>query len=273
MLTAQIRAFKAKLAQGPVFGIFSKASDPAFVEAAGHAGLDFIIIDLEHAPNSVETAQNLIRGAQIAGILPIVRVKEDRLSVIGEVLDVGAAGVQAPQIVDAASAAAVVERAKFAPAGARGVCRFVRAADYSSLERDRYFRESNEALVIAQLEGTAALRNVESILAVPGIDVIFIGPYDLSQSLGVTGQVGHPLLLEKMAYLVELCSRKGMAVGTFVDTLESAEKWIAAGVRYVSYSVDVGIFTDACRHLTGSLAQIAGRGSNPKRSLPSARSG
>ena len=256
MLTTQIRAFKAKMAGGPVFGIFSKSGDPAFVEAAGHSGFDFIIIDLEHAATSVETAQNLIRGAQIAGILPIVRVKEDRLSVIGEVLDIGAAGVQAPQIVDAASARAVVERAKFAPAGARGVCRFVRAAEYSSLERDRYFRESNEALVIAQLEGVEALRNVESILSVPGIDIIFIGPYDLSQSLGVTGQVGHPLVLEKMTYLVELCSRKGLIVGTFVDTLANAEKWIAAGVRYVAYSVDVGIFTEACRQLVASLASM-----------------
>ena len=256
MLTAQIRAFKAKLAEGPVFGIFSQASDPAFVEAAGHSGFDFIVIDLEHAPNSVETAQNLIRGAQIAGILPIVRVKEDRLSVIGEVLDIGAAGVQAPQIVDAASARAVVERAKFAPAGARGVCRFVRAAEYSSMERDRYFRESNETLVIAQLEGVEALRNVESILGVAGLDIIFIGPYDLSQSLGVTGQVGHPLVLEKMAFLVELCSRNGLVAGTFVDTLANAEKWISAGVRYIAYSVDVGIFSDACRQLAGALRRI-----------------
>jgi 4-hydroxy-2-oxoheptanedioate aldolase len=259
MLTPQIRAFKAKLAEGPVFGIFSKTSDPAFVEAAGHSGLDFIIIDLEHGPNSVETAQDLIRGAQIAGILPIVRVKEDRLSVIGEVLDIGAAGVQAPQIVDAASARSVVERAKFAPAGARGVCRFVRAADYSSLDRDRYFREANEALVIAQLEGTEALRNVQSILGVQGIDIVFIGPYDLSKSLGVTGQVGHPLVLEKMTYLVELCSQNGLAAGTFVDTLDSAEKWIAAGVRYIAYSVDVGIFTESCRQLAASLVQITGR--------------
>jgi 4-hydroxy-2-oxoheptanedioate aldolase len=266
MLTTQIRAFKAKLAQGPVFGIFSKTSDPAFVEAAGHAGLDFIIIDLEHGPNSVQTAQDLIRGAEITGILPIVRVKEDRLSVIGEVLDIGAAGVQAPQIVDAASARAVVERAKFAPAGARGVCRFVRAADFSSLERGRYFREANEALVIAQLEGAEALRNVESILGVAGIDIIFIGPYDLSQSLGVTGQVGHPSVLEKMAYLVELCARNGMAAGTFVDTLESAERWIAAGVRYVAYSVDVGIFTDACRNLAVSLAQIAAHSASSRAS-------
>ena len=255
MLTAQIRAFKEKLAKGPVFGIFSKTSDPAFIEAAGNAGFDYIIIDLEHGPNSVETAQGLIRGAQIAGILPIVRVKEDRLSVIGEVLDIGAAGVQAPQIVDEASARAVVCRAKFAPVGERGVCRFVRAADYSSMERERYFRESNETLVIAQLEGTEALRNIESILNVAGIDIIFIGPYDLSQSLGVTGQVDSPKVLEKMTYLVERCSRKGLVVGTFVDTLENARKWIQAGVRYISYSVDVGIFTDACRQLVRSLGQ------------------
>lgn len=108
-------------------------------------------------------------------------------SVISEVLDIGTGGIQVPQIVNALDAQKVIKQAKFAPKGMRGVCRFVRAAGYSSKDRYTYFREADETLVILQLEGKEALENMDEIIEVEGIDVIFIGPYDLSQSLGVPG--------------------------------------------------------------------------------------
>jgi 4-hydroxy-2-oxoheptanedioate aldolase len=249
MITEHIRRFKDKLKEGYVVGPFSKASDPAFIEVMGYAGCDFVIIDLEHAPNSVQTAQNLIRAAQVSDVFPIVRVKENAPSVIGEVLDIGAGGIHVPQITNAEVAKQVMELAKFAPSGMRGVCRFVRAADYSSMDRYRYFEEANEAVVILGLEGAEAIENVGQIIAVEGIDIIFIGPYDLSQSLGLTGQIDHPRVAEQMVEMINICIPRGIAVGTFVETIESAIKWRDLGVKYISYSVDVGIFTDACRDI------------------------
>lgn len=257
MITGMIRKFRKKIKRGAVLGPFSKTEDPAMVEAMGHAGFDFLILDLEHGPNSVRSLQSLVRAAQLSGILPVVRVKEDLPNVIGEVLDIGAGGVQVPKITSAAEARAVIEAAKFAPLGMRGVCRYVRAADYSAADRFKYFKEANEALVIVHLEGRKALANAREIISVPGVDVVFIGPYDLAQSLGIMGQVDHPAVAGKLREIVKLCAPKGVAVGTFVETPLAAKKWIKLGVRYISYKVDTGIMLDAGRQIVG---EIMGKG-------------
>jgi len=254
MSEEKTREFKKKLHRDFVLGLFSKTSDPGFIEVMGYAGFDFVIIDLEHGPNSVQSTQNLVRAAEIGGVLPIVRVKEDNWSVAGEVLDIGACGVQVPQVNGEKQALDVVQRVKFSPLGMRGVCRFVRAARYSSMDRFEYFREANENLVVAQIEGAEGLANLERIVKVEGIDVLFIGPYDLSQSLGVPGQIEHPEVENKMKEIVRTSLQRNIAVGTFVDTLENAVKWREAGVRYIAYSVDVGIFHDACKDLVKTLS-------------------
>ena len=256
MMTERIGQFRKKLKESYVVGPFSKTSDPAFIEIMGHAGCDFVIIDLEHGPNSVQTAQNLIRAAQVADTLPIVRVKENTPSIIGEVLDIGAGGIHVPQITSAEDAKEVMELAKFAPEGMRGVCRFVRAADYSSMDKFQYFKEANEAIVVLGLEGTEAIEKLDEIISVEGIDIIFVGPYDLSQSLGVTGQIDHPLIAEKVVEIVNKCALKGIAVGNFVENIESAKKWRDLGVKYISYSVDTGIFFEACREI---IQKVKGR--------------
>ena len=248
-----IREFKEKLKGDGAIGVFSKTSDPAFIEAMGYAGMDYVIIDLEHGPNSVQSVQNLIRGAQVSGLMPIVRVKESCASVQSEVLDIGAGGIQVPQITTKAEAEAVIKRTKFSPVGERGVCRFVRAANYSAKDRFEYFKDANEAVTILQIEGQEGIDNIEDILSVEGIDVLFIGPYDLSQSLGVAGQIEHPLVEQKMLEIVELCAKKGITVGTFVDTVANAQKWKKLGVKYISYSVDVGIFCDAVSQIVKSV--------------------
>jgi 4-hydroxy-2-oxoheptanedioate aldolase len=247
MRVNRIRKFKDKLNKDFVFGTFSKTSDPAFIEIMGYSGFDFVILDLEHGPTSVQHLQHLIRAAEVSGIFPIVRVKEHNLSIIGEVLDIGAGGIQVPQIINVETAQEVIKAAKFSPQGMRGVCRYVRAANYSSMDRFQYFDEANDTVVILQLEGQEALTNLDQILTVRDIDIIFIGPYDLSQSLGVAGQVNHPVVIEKMKAIVDTCIQNNIVVGTFVDTIQDAKKWKDLGVKYLSYAVDVGLFYEKCR--------------------------
>ena len=244
-----IREFKEKLKGDGAIGVFSKTSDPAFIEAMGYAGMDYVIIDLEHGPNSVQSVQNLIRGAQVSGLMPIVRVKESCASVQSEVLDIGAGGIQVPQITTKAEAEAVIKRTKFSPVGERGVCRFVRATNYSAKDRFEYFKDANDTVIILQIEGQEGIDNLDDIISVNNVDVIFIGPYDLSQSLGVSGQIDHPLVEKKMLEIVKKCSDRGVTVGTFVDTVENAKKWKALGVKYISYSVDMGIFYEAVKEI------------------------
>lgn len=248
-MTAQ---FKAKLENG-VIGFFAKTAEPAFIEAMGYAGGDFVIIDLEHGPNTIETAQNLVRAAEVSGIFPIIRVKEENNSVMGEALDIGAGGVQVPQVCCAKDAENVRKHTKFAPLGERGVCRFVRAANYSAKDRFEYFKDANESVTVLQIEGKEGIANLLEILETNCADVIFIGPYDLSQSLGIPGQIDNPLVEKEMLKIVEICKEKGVAVGTFTDTIENARKWRALGVKYIAHSVDVGIFCDAVRNIVNDV--------------------
>ncbi len=248
--------FKKKLNNNEtVLGPFMKTGDPAFGEAAGYAGFDFLVLDTEHGPVNIENMQNNIRAALVSETLPIIRVKDSSENSIGKALDIGALGVQVPQVKSASQAEEIVRKTKFysegekGKKGERGVCIFVRAAKYSALERKKYFKEANETLVILQLEGVEALENIDNIMGVKGVDILFIGPYDLSQSLGVPGEVSHPKVLENMEYIVNKAKEKDIVVGTFVDKPEGVKKWKDAGVQYISYLVDVGIFYEACKDI------------------------
>lgn len=245
-----LKNFREALASGKcVYGPFMKTADPMFVEAAGLAGFDFAILDMEHGPVLLQEQQNNIRAAALRGLLPIVRVKDAEENTIGSVLDIGAMGIQVPQVKNATQARNVVERARFFPYGMRGVCRFVRAADYTATDRKDYFEASKDLLVIIQLEGEEAIRNLDEILEVNGIDILFIGPYDLSQSLGVPGEVRHPKVVEAIQNISAKAKEKGMVVGTFVDEYESLDFWRSKGIQYLSYSVDVGIFMEGCKEI------------------------
>ncbi|MDR1981444.1 MAG: aldolase [Tannerellaceae bacterium] len=250
----QLKAFKEKLAKGEaVYGPFMKTVDAAFVECAGYSGFDFVILDMEHGPVGFSGLQQLIRGAEASGILPIVRTYDSSETAVSKALDLGAKGIQAPQIQSAEEAEEVVRVAKYFPDGERGVCRFVRAANYSSTPRNDYFKEANEALVILQVEGRQALDQLDSILSVKGLDILFIGPYDLSQSLGVPGQVSHPVVVEAIGKITEQAKKAGVVTGVFCDTFEAAALWRKAGIQYLSYSVDVGIYTEACTQIVRQL--------------------
>ena len=237
-----------------VFGPFMKFTDPAAVEIMGFAGFDFVIIDAEHGPISMQSAQNMIRSAETVNITPIIRVSSNDEALILRALDIGAQGIEIPQINCKSDALRAVKSVKYSPQGERGVCRYVRAANYSSMDKFKYFKSANEeTMIIAHIEGVEGINNLDEILSVPGIDVIFIGPYDLSQSLGIPGQVNHPLVTEKMKEVVSKCKVSKVAAGTFADDIETAKSWVSLGVQYMSFSVDVGILYDISKTIVNKL--------------------
>ena len=239
-----------KVALGP----FLKFTDPAVVEIMGFAGFDFVIIDGEHGPISIESAQNMIRAAETANITSVIRVSNNDESLILRALDIGAQGIEIPQINSESEAIRAVKSVKYSPQGERGVCRYVRAANYSSMDKFKYFKYANEeTMIIAHIEGVDGINNLDEILSVPGIDVIFIGPYDLSQSLGIPGEVNNPLVTEKMKEVILKCKKSKAAVGTFADDVETAKSWISLGVQYMAFSVDVGILYEASKNIINKL--------------------
>ena len=157
-------------------GPFMICTDPAMVEAAGRAGYDFVLLDMEHGTTTFQTLPNLIRAANVTGVCPVVRVPRGSDIWIDQALDVGAGAVMIPQIDTAEQARAAVSAAKFSPIGTRGTCRFVRSAGFGDVPSSEYFSKAQETVVILQAEGKKAIENMDEILDVPGVDVIFVGP-------------------------------------------------------------------------------------------------
>lgn len=250
---ASPNVFRQKIQDGKVvFGVFCKATSPEMIECLGYAGFDFCILDQEHGPVGMETLQGLIRAAEVSGVCPIVRTQEINEVGVSHPLDVGAAGVQVPQVNSLDDAKRAISLARFFPKGSRGVCRFVRAAKFTDMDRAEYFKTANETVIILQLEGSA-LPAYKEIVKLSEVDVFFIGPYDISQSLGMTGQVDAPEVQDKIREIIKIAKDNNKAVGIFADTLEQAKRWIDAGCRYIAYSVDYGLFYNACKKQVDEL--------------------
>lgn len=241
---------KQKLQKGEVvIGTFMNCTYPAFMEICGLAGFDFAVIDLEHSPLDILTAEDLCRAADCTGLSPVIRVRKNDGPQIQRALDIGSAGVQVPQVETKAEAEQAVRSAKYSPLGARGLSFNTRAGLYTAAGTGITDRMNQESLTILQVEGQQGINNLDEIITVPDIDVIFLGPYDLSQSLGIPGQVQDIRVLDLMTTAVEKIRHAGKAAGTFADNPETAKQWMSLGVQYIGLGVDVAIFLRACQDL------------------------
>lgn len=237
-----------------VVGPFLKIASPEVVEIMGRAGFDYVILDCEHGPLNVLQGQDMVRAAEVVGMSTVIRVGANDPVMISRALDIGADAVQIPQIGSKEDAERAVKAAKFAPQGQRGVCAGVRAAQYSHLDKHDYFKKANEeTMIIIHIEGEQAVNNINEILSVDGIDIVFLGPYDLSQSLGISGQVDNPKLIEMMESIAKKAKDKGKIVGVYVDDVETAKKWMDLGVQYISYKADTSIIYKACKETVAEL--------------------
>ena len=249
---------KARLREkGFVAGPFVEVGSPALVEMLGLAGFDFVIIDREHAALSGELAGQLIRAAEAAMIAPLVRVRRNDPGEVLEALDLGAVGLHVPQIASPGDALRAVQASKFPPRGTRGFNPFVRAARYGATCVEDFRRIADEdTLLVLHIEARESLEDIEQIVAVPGFDVAFLGPYDLSQALGIPGEVTHPRVREAMRAIVRAAGPRGVAVGCFANTPEQARLWLGEGISYLAYSVDSVIFLEACRRARESIEEL-----------------
>ena len=176
---------------------------------------DWVMIDTEHGAMSLESAQNLARAADLAGITPLIRVHENSSNAITRALDAGAGGVVVPHVDSKEAAEMAVKHAKFAPMGERDFCPYVRAGDHfmPPEEVPVYMTQANEETSVdIILESTKAIDNFEEIISVAGIDTVHLGPGDLSQSLGVPGEFEHPLVLDKLHELIAIATNQGVTV-------------------------------------------------------------
>jgi 4-hydroxy-2-oxoheptanedioate aldolase len=226
---------KEKLAAGePAFGVSVMSPSPQIVEMIGAAGFDWVLLDCEHGTLTLESVELMAMAAEACGITPIARPATRSAEHILQVLDRGVMGVQVPHVNTAAQAREVVAAVKFHPAGQRGLAAGTRAARYDAHgSLAEFVKAANDATLIAiQLEEQAAIDNLDALLQVPGIDVFFIGPSDLSQSLGHPGDPQAP----PVARTIEDSLRRMRAAGRTPGMPASAEKvrgLLDQGVRYI----------------------------------------
>ncbi len=237
-----------------VIGTFLEIPAPAVVELLGLAGFDFVVVDREHGPIDTGECEELIRAGLSTEISVMVRVPDRGPATMAQPLDHGAAGIHVPHVSSAEMARCAVHATKYHPLGERGTQPYVRAASYRSFPTAHYLATANdETLLVAQVEGVEGIANLEPVLRVEGIDVGFVGPYDLSQSLGIPGQVKHARVKEAIIGAVRLASTTGKWIGTYCDEPETALEYKKLGVSYLTVSIDAGIFLAGARSLVAKL--------------------
>lgn len=250
-----MNTLKDALNQGQtVLGSFVSINSPDLVEIMGISGFDFAIFDTEHGPMNPQGLANLFRSAELRGMVPVARVTNSDPTTILRTLDVGAKAIHIPQVNSVEAAENVSRAARYFPRGTRGMA-MPRSASYGALQPDEYRRQANEdVMVIPHCENILALNVLEGIAAVEGIDMVFLGPFDMSQSLGIPGQISHPRMDEVRERVLSVIADAGKPAGTFVTSIEEAKLRREQGFRYLAYGVDARIFGAACKSIVQALA-------------------
>lgn len=231
------------LAGGPVAGTFVQTPHPVVPELLGHLGVDFVCVDQEHSAMGPETVQALVAAAALAGLPALVRVADATIHHLAAALDAGAAGVVVPRVSSAGTAAGAVRASRYPPQGERGIGPG-RAAGYGRTIADALARANETTLVAVQIETRTALERVEEIAAVDGVDLLFIGPGDLSVSLGLAGGMADPALDEAVERVLTAASAAGRAAGIFAPDVERARRWRERGFALVVVGSDLGFMAE-----------------------------
>ncbi len=244
---------KTKLKTKPhLLGIFVQIPSPAVVELAGYAGFDFVIIDFEHGPVEIETAANMVRAANASNTSPVIRVAKNDPYLIGQALDIGAEGIMVPQITSYVAATEAIRATRYGPEGIRGTCPCVRSAKYAGTD-ESYFKKANEDVVaILLLEGKEAIDKISQLVTIPNIDVLMMGVWDLSSSLGIPGQVDSPLVMDKIEVIMKEATARGINLGTLWLNSAEAKKWAARGIKFLP-TVDTTMIIEHWRKVVESI--------------------
>jgi len=245
---------KAKLkAGGTVFGCFVRYPDASLVEVLSYQGWDFLVFDGEHGQIDPQDCEHMVRAAQLHGVTPIVRVTTNQPPVILRFMDTGAQGLHVPWVNSGAEAEAAVRAVKYHPRGIRGLAG-VRASDYGqTIPLSEYVRQANaETLVVIHIETAEAVEQLPDIVKVADVDVIFIGPTDLSHSLGVPGQPQHPSVQAVMQRIVDTIAGSNVALGTLATSAAAARAWCDRGARYIATGMEA-LLTPAVKEYLKSV--------------------
>lgn len=231
----QTNLTKQKLQNGEtVYGLMTRNLEPGMIEFLAYQGWDFFIFDGEHGTLTPERCEDLARIAELRGVTGLARVTTNQRHIILRFMDTGIQGVMVPQVNSGDEAEDAIQSIKYGPRGVRGLAG-VRAATYlQTMNYTEYVETANrETLSIIQVETKESVDDIDAILAVPDVDVVFIGRTDLSQSLGFPGQANHPTVEDYVERVFKAAEGTGVHVGVLVGSAEETKRWQERGSRFI----------------------------------------
>lgn len=237
--------------------MLAEIRQPAIMQLLVNAGFDFVIIDNEHGPFSVETIAELSRTARNLGLTPIVRVPDLAYPYLAQSLDGGAQGIMLPRVYDGEQVRRAVEITKYPPMGMRG-CAFGRGhTDFQAMSLSETMAIANAGnMLVIQIETQEAVDNLDEILSVPGVDAAFVGPTDLSIALGVPGQTDSPVLISAIDKVLDACRRHDVYPALQMNDLALAMEWSRKGMRMISSMSETALLVSAGAQVTSTIRSV-----------------
>lgn len=249
-----MKNLKARINSGEaVHGCWLALGNPITAEIVASAGFDWVLIDLEHGAGSEQDALDQLQAIKHTGAAGFVRVESVHKQRILKVLDMGAEGIMCPQVSTVDDAKLMIDSMRFPPQGSRGIAKFVRGANFGENFAE-YIKTANDALIgIAQIESLEALNHLDEIAVIDGIDVLFIGPSDLSAALGVFGQFDDPLYVNAVKAIVAAAQKAGKATGILLPNATEYATYYNYGVRFIACGADSAFVADSARAMSARL--------------------
>jgi 2-keto-3-deoxy-L-rhamnonate aldolase RhmA len=252
--------FRQRLRQGDLLlgQMVLELFTPGIGQMLASCGLDFVIFDMEHGRCDISVLAEMVAGCRGSNIFPIARVPDVAYAPLSRPLDLGARGVMVPRVETRMQAEDIVSQLRYAPVGRRGVALGIAHDLYRAGNADFFARANEETCVILLLETVKAFENLEAIISVPGVDIAWVGHYDLTVSMGIPAQFEHPRFLAAMEELATVCRRHGVAPGFLPSTPELAVHWISKGFRALSLGSDIGVFMGGVRKFRAHVLPSSG---------------
>jgi len=244
------------LSSTPSLGIWSIIGAATNIEIAAEAGLSFQILDMEHGVFDVQTLEHCVRACELRSCSPLIRIPTLNSAIVQNVLDIGAHGIVVPQVKNYEDAVSAVKFSKFMPQGIRGLNPFTRANDYMSCRNSSGKKLNNDfPITCIIIENKTAYLDLDKILEIDGIDLIYLGVYDMSCSLGVPGQIDHPDVEKFLEVSIEKCKAAKKAVGIMVKAASQFQKYLDLGATCIVAGVDTHLYFSAISNHVVSFEQ------------------
>lgn len=249
-----MKDLKLRLQQGEtLIGCWLNLGSSLTAEIVGLSGFDWVLIDLEHGAGVEKDVLYQLQALEHTPAAAIVRVESSQRQRIHRILDLGAEGIMVPRISNAAEAAAIASSLHYPPDGSRGIAKMVRATGFGQNFPEYYKNGKENILGIVQIETAEVLHHLDAVAATDGIDVLFIGPSDLSMELGVFGQLDHPLFRDALKATVNAAQKAGKAVGILLQNPDDYTTYHELGIRFIACGADGTFVSQGARNMANTL--------------------